>query len=137
MRDPQRRCRAVLAFGGSGCLKPRAGEHLRARAAHQPLLASASCFSPSRVASTSKRNSRKGWRLLWCSVRRFHSPATNTWRSSFTASMESNAGSSPPHSPLTVSIGEAFITGEAMLPRNRVRTSRGMASGSCSVSASR
>jgi len=37
VRDARPRCRAVLAFGGSGRLKPRAGEYLRARAAHQPL----------------------------------------------------------------------------------------------------
>src|SRR5260221_6561183 len=43
--------------------------------------------------------------------------------SSLAALMSSSGGSSPPHSPFTVSMGDADITGDAIFPRNRVRTS--------------
>lgn len=39
------------------------------------------------------------------------------------ASRDSNSGSSPPHRLFTVSIGDAAMAGDAMLPRKRVRTS--------------
>src|ERR1019366_2886811 len=42
---------------------------------------------------------------------------------SFAVSIESKAGNSPSHSFSTILIGEADMTGVAMLPRNRVRTS--------------
>ena len=36
--------------------------------------------------------------------------------------MLSKVGNSPPHSASTIFIGEPCISGEAMLPRKRVRT---------------
>jgi len=53
---------------------------------------------------------------------RFHSPITRIRNSSLTASRLSNSGNSPPHNALTASRGDADMTGEAMSPRNRVRT---------------
>jgi hypothetical protein len=44
-------------------------------------------------------------------------------RSSFAVLIEPNSGNSPPHRPSTILIGETPMPGEAMLPRNRVRTS--------------
>ena len=77
---------------------------------------------PSRVSGASMRIIRNGAFLFWCRASLFHRPIRRTRSSSFKASRLSIAGSSPPHRPATVSIGEAVMSGEAILPRSRVRT---------------
>lgn len=78
---------------------------------------------PSREAATSGRVKRKGAFRSWCRVSRFHKPIMSAPINSFAALIEPKSGNSPPHRPSTVLIGEADITGVAMLPRKRVRTS--------------
>jgi hypothetical protein len=77
---------------------------------------------PSLVSGASTRIIRNGAFLFWCRASLFQRPIRRTRNSSFKASRLSIAGSSPPHRPATVSIGEAVISGEAILPRSLVRT---------------
>ena len=77
----------------------------------------------SRVGAVSMRRRRNGEFRSWCWVSRFQSPITSAPMSSFASSMVPNGGSSAPHRSCTTLIGEADTMGDAMLPRNRVRTS--------------
>ena len=125
---------AIMSRSSSSCCIAwwaRSGRSILSRPSNNPSMnPSNSCWRTSAnrprfsaVGSVGRRVRRNGSLRFWCRVKSFHSPLISASINSFKSSKLSKGGSSPPQSFPRIRKGATRLSGAAILPRKRARTS--------------